>query len=216
MSVCNKALAFRQSQQETLEGQMDSCGCAHGQMKKKRLGDVTTMNLTMLKSGVTQNDGHTYELNVIPTTAEAGFDVRISPDMAIRDIQDLLDEWCGAETGVSWDFAPWTSPLDAHYLTSLDRQVNPWWGIFLDTCEREKIPIETQIFPAGTDSRFLRQLGIPAFGFSPMKNTEILLHEHNEKLHRDTFVDGIEVYLQLFRAIFATGKLPGTLIVVFS
>jgi aminoacylase len=36
-----------------------------------KLGDVTTLNLTVLKAGVTA-DGKTYNYNVIPTEAEAG------------------------------------------------------------------------------------------------------------------------------------------------
>jgi acetylornithine deacetylase/succinyl-diaminopimelate desuccinylase-like protein len=46
----------------------------------------------------------------------------------------------------------------------------------------------------GTDSRFLRQTGIPAFGFSPMSGTEIMLHEHNEYLEVTIFLRGIEIY----------------------
>lgn len=37
-----------------------------------------------------------------------------------------------------------------------------------------------EILSSTTDARFMRQLGIPALGFSPMKNTPILLHDHNE------------------------------------
>lgn len=59
------------------------------------------------------------------------------------------------------------------------------------------------MFPAATDSRFLRQLGIPALGFSPMNNTEILLHEHNESLHRDVFLKGIDVYTTILQDLFS-------------
>lgn len=37
-----------------------------------------------------------------------------------------------------------------------------------------------EILSSTTDARFMRQMGIPALGFSPMKNTPILLHDHNE------------------------------------
>ena len=50
-----------------------------------------------------------------------------------------------------------------------------------------------EIFPAGTDSRFLRALGIPAFGFSPLANSPILLHEHNEHVDKHVFLAGIKV-----------------------
>ena len=65
------------------------------------------------------------------------------------------------------------------------------------------------MFPAATDSRFVRQLNIPALGFSPMKNTQILLHEHNEMLHKDTFLEGIDVYVNLFTDLFQAKKFEG-------
>ena len=71
--------------------------------------------------------------------------------------------------------------------------------------------VEPEIFPAATDSRFIRKLGVPALGFSPMKNTPILLHDHNEKLHKDVFTAGIQVYVDLFQDLFQIGKLPGKL-----
>jgi acetylornithine deacetylase/succinyl-diaminopimelate desuccinylase-like protein len=40
---------------------------------------------------VTCDGGNTFSLNVIPTTAEAGFDVRISPNLATADFRRLLD-----------------------------------------------------------------------------------------------------------------------------
>jgi aminoacylase len=47
----------------------------------------------------------------------------------------------------------------------------------------------------------VRQLGLPAFGFSPMSKSPILLHEHNEFIHRDVFVNGIDVYVNLIPAL---------------
>ena len=74
-------------------------------VKAKKLGDVTTLNVTMLKGGVSLDGGKTYALNVIPTEFEAGFDVRISPNVATSEFKAKLDEWCAAE-GLSWSFAP--------------------------------------------------------------------------------------------------------------
>jgi aminoacylase len=61
--------------------------------------------------------------------------------------------------------------------------------------------IEPQVFPAATDSRFLRALGIRALGFSPMRNTEIMLHENDENLPEATFLEGIEVYVKVIEAL---------------
>lgn len=38
------------------------------------------------------------------------------------------------------------------------------------------------------------QAGCPAIGFSPMNNTPVLLHDHNEFLNKDVFLKGIDIY----------------------
>ena len=60
--------------------------------------------------------------------------------------------------------------------------------------DKNGLKVATEIFPAGTDSRLIRQVGIPAFGFSPMPNTPILLHDHNEFLNENIFLKGIDIF----------------------
>ena len=52
-------------------------------------------------------------------------------------------------------------------------------------------------FQAATDSRYVRAAGIPALGFSPIKNHPILLHDHNERIHESCILDGREIYNKL-------------------
>lgn len=61
---------------------------------------------------------------------------------------------------------------------------NPWWPVFKQaiTAVGGKLA-KPEILPSTTDARYIRELGIPALGFSPMTNTPILLHEHNEVWH---------------------------------
>jgi aminoacylase len=56
------------------------------------------------------------------------------------------------------------------------------------------LKIKTQVFPGGTDSRYIRGLNIPAIGFSPMNFTPVLLHDHDEFLQADIYLRGIEIY----------------------
>jgi aminoacylase len=56
-----------------------------------------------------------------------------------------------------------------------------------------------QVFPATTDFRFVRALGIRAFGFSPMRNTETMLHE-------STYLEGIGVYVGLIQVLGSQGR----------
>lgn len=58
---------------------------------------------------------------------------------------------------------------------------NPWWSVFKQavTSAGGKLA-KPEILASTTDACYMRQLGIPILGFSPMVNTPILLHDHNE------------------------------------
>jgi hypothetical protein len=47
------------------------------------------------------------------------------------------------------------------------------------------------VFPAATDSRYVRGAGIPAIGFSPMNHTPVLLHDHDEYLNENVRIQRI-------------------------
>lgn len=58
---------------------------------------------------------------------------------------------------------------------------NPWWTLIEEAIVKAKGKIgKPEIFPASTDARYFRMKGVHAIGFSPMANTPILLHDHNE------------------------------------
>lgn len=66
-------------------------------------------------------------------------------------------------------------------LMTLASDSNPWWSVFNEAVTRAGGKLsKPEILASTTDARFMRRLGIPTFGFSPMKNTPILLHDHNE------------------------------------
>ena len=68
------AQAYRRDQELALGG----WGCGHAKCKK--LGDVTTINCTMIQAGVSPDGGKNFAYNVIPTEARAGLDVRLPVD----------------------------------------------------------------------------------------------------------------------------------------
>ena len=49
--------------------------------------------------------------------------------------------------------------------------------------------------------RYLREVGIPAIGFSPMPHTPVLLHDHNEFLNEDVFLRGIDVFVDIIENV---------------
>lgn len=50
-------------------------------------------------------------------------------------------------------------------------------------------------------SKLLFQAGADMIGFSPMNNTPILLHDHNEFLNEEVFLRGIGIYYEIIPAL---------------
>lgn len=63
------------------------------------------------------------------------------------------------------------------------------------------LKLDIRIFPGGTDSRYVRRVGIPAIGFSPMNHTPVLLHDHDEYLDAEIYLKGIDIYTKLIPAV---------------
>lgn len=103
---------------------------------------------------------------------------------------------------MSWEFAKEAGePLLEHHTTGIDREKNPWYGVFCDAMAGRGVSLSPEVFPASTDARFVRALKIPAFGFSPLRRSPILLHEHNEYVDEEVFLEGIDVYTTLIPAL---------------
>lgn len=212
VELSNKALAFRTGQRNLLEmNHHENCTHAVVAAKKKTLGDVTSLNITTLQAGMAV--GNTFAFNVVPDSAKCTLDIRISPHMEPQEMKNILDTWCrecskAPEKGskVSWKPVGDYNNAMAHATTNTDRTVNPWYAAFCDALQNMGCEIAPQVFPAATDSRFIRALGIRALGFSPMRNTEILLHEHDEYILESNFVEGIGVFVNLIQALGSQGE----------
>ncbi|XP_036958096.1 aminoacylase-1-like [Acanthopagrus latus] len=161
------------------------------------LGDVTTVNMTMVKGGVAYN--------VIPAEMDVSFDLRIPPTVNLQEFERQIKQWCKeAGEDVTYKFAQ--KHMNQN-VTSTDEN-DPWWSTFSGACKSMNMTLEKEIFPAATDSRFIRAVGIPAIGFSPMNRTPILLHDHNEFLNEQVFLKGISVFERLISALASVPACP--------
>ncbi|MBN3285127.1 ACY1A protein, partial [Polyodon spathula] len=161
------------------------------------LGDVTTVNMTMVQGGVAYN--------VIPPNMDVSFDMRIPPTVSLKEFEEQIKVWCeAAGEGVTYQFAQ--KHMNQN-LTSTEH-TDPWWRAFSTACSAMNLALKKEIFPAATDSRFIRAVGLPAIGFSPMNRTPILLHDHNEFLNERVFLHGIEIYCSLIPALASVSALP--------
>mmetsp|Transcript_15103 Transcript_15103/g.17588 ORF Transcript_15103/g.17588 Transcript_15103/m.17588 type:complete len:307 (-) Transcript_15103:104-1024(-) len=227
IELTNRALAFREGQRAALHGSADEAkhaNCAHAVAAKKRkmakeatktkmtLGDVTSLNITTLQAGVRAGDSFVH--NCVPPSASCSLDIRISPHVKPSEMKEMLDRWCeecssSVEEGhkITWDYiGGHGNDLQEHALTPIDGSVNPWYRVFGNAIEKMGIKYEPEVFPAATDSRFLRALGIRALGFSPMRNSEIMLHENNKYIEESVFLEGVGVYVRIIEALGIQGS----------
>ena len=145
----------------------------------------------------------------MPSEFKATFDVRITPKTTLEEFEAKLRRWIaeaeGGDVGsISYECKE-RETSRGFALTSLDVEENAWWGQFLSTCAELGIRTSTEIFPAATDSRFLREKQIPAFGFTPLNNTPILLHDHNEFVNEQVFERGVDI---LYKVVLDMANLP--------
>jgi acetylornithine deacetylase/succinyl-diaminopimelate desuccinylase-like protein len=114
-----------------------------------------TVSLNVLKAG--------YKVNVIPERAEAEIDCRILPETDAEEFHGWLRERIAdarvkieiIEASPPSGVAPFDSPFFKAITNAVYRHT-PAAGIF---------PL---LMPGGTDGRYFRQRGYPAYGFGPM------------------------------------------------
>lgn len=157
---------------------------------KYQIGDVLSINLTQLQGGV--------QTNVIPESLTASFDLRLPPTLDHEEFEATIKKWCEeAGKDVTYTFEQKNPKIES---TKLDDS-NPFWLAFKSACDNLGLVLQMGIFPGGTDSRYVRQVGIPAICFSPMNKTKILLHDHDEYLNKDIYLRGIEIYMSIIPAV---------------
>jgi len=171
--VVDKFLAYRDEQKQLLENNPNLT-----------LGDVTTVNLTLVNGGV--------QVNVVPAEITLGFDIRVPPTVDYEKQMKVFASWV-EDAGAK---AEWPDYFLIKAMTAIDDS-NPWWKAFSGTLKSLGLKYKTEIFIGATDARFLRDLGYPALGFSPMANTPVLLHDHDERLNEKVYLKGVTIYESL-------------------
>ncbi|KAH7404005.1 hypothetical protein KP509_15G005100 [Ceratopteris richardii] len=168
-------------------------------------GEVVSVNPVYLKAGTPTPTG--FVMNLQPSEAEAGFDMRVSPLTDPNMLESRLkNEWAPASRNMTYSFKqkePLLNKKGLPLITAVDES-NPWWPLLQAAISEAGGKLgKPEIFPAATDCRYLRHEGIPAFGFSPMVNTPVLLHDHNEFINKGEYLKGIDVYVHIIRKFLA-------------
>ncbi|KRX71544.1 Aminoacylase-1 [Trichinella britovi] len=154
------------------------------------MGDLMTVNLTELSGGV--------QPNVVPSELTAVFDIRLPPTVDCERLKKEIDSWLiQAGGGIDLEFIEYG---DNSYMSPTDAN-DKWWKAITEIFNERKMKYKAEIFTGATDARFLRSKLIPAYGFSPMIKTPVLLHDNDERLNKDVYLEGIRIYEQLIEAL---------------
>ncbi len=145
-----------------------------------------TIAPTMLNAGM--------KVNVIPSTAEAGIDCRLLPDTDADAFLKHLHDALGPNIDIDFIQHPDPSPTSPTSGAAWDAMKRVVADDFVDTI------IAPNMTSGGTDSRFLRVKGVPAYGFVPIILPEpeaVRIHGVDERLSIDNLNRGIRATYDL-------------------
>ena len=151
---------------------------------------INTLNVTMVNSGI--------KANVIPAKSEATIDCRLLPGQDREDwrqqVMAVIDD-----DRISVEFSGWDQdqPVEVDWDTELYRTIEAVVG---EAVEDSTVVPSTCV--GGTDNRFLRQQGIPAYGFIPVllsPEEAAGFHGNDEHMTIENFNMGVELTYEIVR-----------------
>ncbi|KMT01591.1 hypothetical protein BVRB_9g215870 [Beta vulgaris subsp. vulgaris] len=168
----------------------------------KAEGDVVSVNMVFLKAGTQTPTG--FVMNLQPSEAEAGFDIRVPPTANLESLEKrIAEEWAPASRNMTFEFIQKDPLLDKFgkpILTVADSS-NPWWFLFEEAIRSADGKVgKAEILLGSTDASFFRQRGLPAIGFSAIANTPERVHDHNEFLNQEEYLKGVDIYESIIKA----------------
>ncbi len=147
-----------------------------------RLMVQTTIAPTVIKGGV--------KVNVIPDSCTLMLDCRIVPGVTRDDLHATILKLVNPEK-VNIEFELFNeateSPIDTELFSTVGKVI---------TANHPNGFVSSFMMPGGTDSRFLRNKGIPAYGFIPVvlsKEDIASIHGDNERITLESFSLGLRM-----------------------
>ncbi|MCK9518255.1 MAG: M20/M25/M40 family metallo-hydrolase, partial [Dehalococcoidia bacterium] len=155
---------------------------------------LNTLNTTMLNSGI--------KANVIPAKSEAIIDCRLLPGQTKADWMDQVRDYIDDERIAVELYSPdQGEPEAVPWDTELFQTIQ---DVLLEAME-DAVVVPTMTV-GGTDNRFLRERGIPAYGFIPCllsREERAGFHGNNEFLTIENLNMGVELTYEIVRRMCA-------------
>ena len=155
-----------------------------------------TISLTTLTAGV----GSPAKVNVIPSNAEATLDCRLLPgvnsDEFLSEMKARINDPRVTIEIISRSADAGSSPSDTPLFASVRKAI----------LKHHPDAVVTPMFvPFGTDSVYLRQRGVIAYGLTPMildAATAATMHSDQERIPIEEFKVGLRIYFDALRGEF--------------
>jgi acetylornithine deacetylase/succinyl-diaminopimelate desuccinylase-like protein len=146
----------------------------------------------MIRSGTKEN--------IIPEHCEAVIDCRLLPGQTIDDLRRTITETVGGPDRVEIE------PIQSDQGSVSSQDTGLYEGIVETMSELDPgCGFVPYMVSGGTDSRFFRQMGIPAYGFLPLKPdlslSEMLsiVHGRNERISQANLLLATRFYYRLVK-----------------
>ncbi|CAB3223406.1 unnamed protein product [Arctia plantaginis] len=173
----NAVIAYRDTQKQIMKTK-----------SKDDFAGYTSLNINMINSGL--------GMNIIPTKLMLNVDMRLSTDADVTEMEAIVNSWILA-AGNTIDLTYLRKETESA-ITSVD-DTNPYWISMRNSLTGMGIKLNPVVCPATSDMLVVRNLGIPAIGFSPRRRTIPRLHGKDEYQNVLTFLKGIEIYTELIK-----------------
>ncbi len=149
----------------------------------------TTITPTTIKGGV--------KVNVIPDHCELALDCRIVPGITRDDLERTILDLADSDK-IRLDFEVFSaaseSPIDTELFSTIEQVI---------AANHPDSVLSPFMLPGGTDSRFVRAKGIPAYGLMPFvfsKEDIASIHGDNEKISIENFSQGLRTMYRVIAA----------------
>jgi acetylornithine deacetylase/succinyl-diaminopimelate desuccinylase-like protein len=196
LAAIHKALEFAPSKQPNpvVEEMARAAGGRFAENKYINAIRGNTISLTTLTAGV----GSPPKANVIPSTSEATLDCRLLPGV---NADEFISEIKARINDPRVTVERLIDPVDAG-VSSTETALFAAMRRAILAAHPDAV-VTPMLVPFGTDSVYLRKLGIPAYGLTPMvldTATAATMHSDQERIPVAEFLKGLHIFYDVLRS----------------
>ncbi|XP_014363528.2 aminoacylase-1-like [Papilio machaon] len=156
-------------------------------LKTRDSGDYTVVNYLGGRSLI--------EYGIIPAHLAEYYVADLALNTTVEDFIEIVRDWILDAGGNITPTSVYKEEGGSYYTKTDDS--NPYYvaikEAFIDLC----IPFQILTTPSTTDTTSIVKVGIPAFGLTPIRNTQVLVNGVNERLPLTTYFEGLRIVKEI-------------------